>query len=570
MVALNGVLSAAIQRAPTVATSRNAASMVDAQTTGIEAIFDKLYQSIEHHASSLELTVLFDHTVFVMYPRTVANYFYTYRGATVGAPLWASHSRYAVIDLKAIGTQYGSRDSNEGSKMPVSFPSVPWALFHMRPEDKTNYRDSPSIPLVEAKLAVSIVSAVEHLVLPDLLHESKFGNEQLLLIPIFVCRNHNQPFRPNALYDGEAYDFDVAQVVKEIQAIQIPGSTVRVVFKTHTMNDKDDVRNALRESIELQVKHTSVNIHGSSAIIGASTTTMQLQTTEVVNGKVLMDELDKLTSNFTNTLVRDMGESGKEIRAALFGGINRGVLERASPVRIFPIYVLSLRGMAPDLLFDDSSVFFSDTRGAAVLQSNYTSITLPLFGNDDSTLVTVDPSDPTRAIIDALLRGVGNIAPPHLKWSTTHNRTEVDYLWSVGCNTNGGFSGAREVSQMVLDNVRRASALTMVDNLFVTAKRVLRMLGKFEDNHVQSQKRTLSGATPNLLSVDLNGPSVALRATANVKLELKRARDILMRVSELLTSTNNDALFGVIAQLPRMAQQLNDHGKNLAETHMSL
>ncbi len=191
-----------------------------------------------------------------------------------------------------------------------------------------------------------------------------------------------------------------------------------------------------------------------------------------------------------------------------------------APVRIFPVFVYSLRGHPTPLLFEDGQAFFAGPGGAAVLSSNHTTMHLPLFGDSPDRPISCNPSDPTRAIVDALLRGLGNVAPPHLRWSTARNRTEADHCWSTGCTTHGFFARARHIPRLALDNVRRSWAIAMIDQLLQAAQRVLQALARFEAKNVHL--RPVNVSETDSLAAALNSHSIAVRASAMVKMDLKK------------------------------------------------
>lgn len=243
---------------------------VDAKLCGLETLFAGLYAVVEGQQQQQKL----DHTIFVMHASghsdTRPPYTYVYNGGSVGAPVWCSSHRFAVIDMGAIGVQLGSLDAAEGARMPASFPSARATLLGLSADERIAYRDTSRVPLLDAKLAATVVSAVQHLVLPDVLFEGapQKDAQQLVLIPVMVFRNHNKPFRPDDRYEGEAYDFDVARVVREIHGLQLPGAQVRVVFKVHTMGGahQSHVEAALQQALEMRVRHRLLE----DEVVGAS------------------------------------------------------------------------------------------------------------------------------------------------------------------------------------------------------------------------------------------------------------------------------------------------------------
>ncbi len=209
--------------------------------------------------------------------------------------------------------------------MPSSFPTVRSAFAAMTAEEKTAYRETRRSPWVDAKLALTVASAVEHLMLPDLLHErpAAASEAQLTLVPVFVLRNHEQPFRPLDKHEGFAYDFDVAHVVKEIQGLQVPGTAFRVVFQRLSLLEagRQGLHSALKHATEVQVQH--VRAAADVVLGGGSRHYDRSVKSYVVNGRVLLDQLQHMVQPLTKALVDEMpGEAAaSELRAALFGGL---------------------------------------------------------------------------------------------------------------------------------------------------------------------------------------------------------------------------------------------------------
>lgn len=331
---------------------------------------------------------------------------------------------------------------------------------------------------------------------------------------------------------------------------------MRVLFEQHDLSHQSFayIAAALRESTQMRVEHG----------LSSSSQYEMTSLSEVVDGRALMESLHKHSSDLTRQLVKDMGGSqGQDLRGILLGGetpSSSAPLRRPPPVRIFPVYVFSLRGGTPGLAFDDDAPFYADARGAIVLQSNHESVEVSHVFGDGGDGITSNPSDVARPILDSLVRGLGNVAPPHLRWSTRHNRTQTNWMWSTGCNTNGYFARSKVISTLVQDNVRHASVLAMIDLALESAQQVLQDVLAFEKRHVHSRVgggAVVVAADEASLVADLNSGAIAIRASATVKMNLKRLEKTLTEVAELFgAGGGRDDLFDVVAQLPGLSQSL--------------
>lgn len=183
-------------------------TVVNVQQSGIETLFDKLFMEILTGPRG----VAWDHTVFVLLSSAAvvrAPYAYSYEGG-VASPVWSSHLRYAVVDLGAQGTQYGSRRVSEGAMMPSSFPTWRAALAQMSLKDKVERGGGQKEGRVvgfEAKLISTVGSAVQHLILPDLLREPLHNYQPLILVPILSFHN----------YVTDKYEFNVTHVSNQVK-----------------------------------------------------------------------------------------------------------------------------------------------------------------------------------------------------------------------------------------------------------------------------------------------------------------------------------------------------------------
>jgi hypothetical protein len=140
-----------------------------------------------------------------------AGYVYRYRyNGGASSQVWLSHGRYAVIDISAGPCSYGRRESEEGS---VGYRTVPRLQHLLLPRRRSPVVDPSVVKGVFCgQISGLIVSAVEHIIAPDVRFET-VDVTQRLLVSIIVLRNHLQY---NPLVAGSNFSIDMESIVDQV------------------------------------------------------------------------------------------------------------------------------------------------------------------------------------------------------------------------------------------------------------------------------------------------------------------------------------------------------------------
>ncbi len=185
-----------------------------------------MHQINTEQATGLEREKKFHHTVFILHPnldrmaKYVAEgpdrklladalssknrrltYSYSNNDSPVHSPVFAGRAgRFVVIDTNALPSVFGPLEAPEGAVAYRMFPFAP--------------RDSKDALL--GKLSNAILSASTHVFFPDV-KSDVVSTSKLVLVPVFVFRNHKLSFHPHMLFQGASYDLDVKILIENIK-----------------------------------------------------------------------------------------------------------------------------------------------------------------------------------------------------------------------------------------------------------------------------------------------------------------------------------------------------------------
>ncbi len=551
--------------------------MLDVDEIGLDAVLQKIADAITaqmSHAYSryndydyYNAGGLLKHTVFVIRPdldrmsktaaegpdkqlfqtalRRPKKVSYTYRnnGSPVGSAMFAGRKgRYVVIDTSAVPGVFGPIEAPEGAVLPHSTPS--------------SYRDVSEALL--GKLSNSILSAVNRVFFPDVMSET-IKPARYLLVPVFVFRNHKLSFHPHLVHEGVNYDIDVDEIVKKMQPLQLLHMETKVVFGSHSLFDYVHVAAALSRATQVVNDH-KLRLSGHDFVHSKRLNPLNLSddgngVRSFVNGPVLLTQLLESADDLTeNLLSLSTQEKDKDLLSLFFGPNYKA---RSSHLRLFPVFIFSLTGRkADDLFFESHDNFYADGRGAVVLQSNWTRVPLPFFrGLPDRHPVEMDASVVTGAVLEAMVQGIGNVSPPHLKWSALHNRSVVNYAWSAGSTFAGPFSsgnGKQVFSENVRENAIRSTMVATVHATMKKMQHVLHLVVEFEkQHHMQKDLHDLAA--------DIASGEAGRMATAQIKVNLQQAYDQLWKVSQIfneLSPEEHKDLFELASDMPARVEAI--------------
>jgi hypothetical protein len=129
------------------------------------------------------------------------TYTYSNNGCLVHSPVFAGRAgRFVVIDTNAIPSVFGPLEASEGAVATRMYPYAP--------------RDSKEALL--GKLSNAIVSASNRIFFPDVKSDQP-NPSKLVIVPMFVFRNHKLSFHPHLVNEGASYDLDIKTLVKNIK-----------------------------------------------------------------------------------------------------------------------------------------------------------------------------------------------------------------------------------------------------------------------------------------------------------------------------------------------------------------
>jgi hypothetical protein len=172
-----------------------------------------------------------------------AGYVYRYRyNGGASSQVWLSHGRYAVIDISAGPCSYGRRESEEGS---VGYRTVPRLQHLLLPRRRSPVVDPSVVKGVFCgQISGLIVSAVEHIIAPDVRFET-VDVTQRLLVSIIVLRNHLQY---NPLIPGSNFSIDMESIIDQVKKMLQPGQKVVVVGGIHNLHEHERLAMAVAKA----------------------------------------------------------------------------------------------------------------------------------------------------------------------------------------------------------------------------------------------------------------------------------------------------------------------------------
>lgn len=146
-------------------------------------------------------------------------YRYTY-GSASGFDSFVSSKRFAVVDLAAGPSSFGSTQQGAGAVIGASIPRRHFTTWQPQPGEATGPSRLRGRSLrFQAQLAAIVHSAVAHVFVPDVQFDELDFSEKVL-VPIIVFQDHRM-FDP--LAPGHAFSVDVEKIRTEVQRMALPG-----------------------------------------------------------------------------------------------------------------------------------------------------------------------------------------------------------------------------------------------------------------------------------------------------------------------------------------------------------
>ena len=509
-----------------------AAGQYEVRVADIEAHLDRIHASFFADADSARAA----YTVLVLNPnradvrdlisagrRPEPDYSYRYvdeRGSGGGAvptQMWIARGRYLVLDLSAGPCAHGMTGSAEGG---VSIGRVP--TVHPGVAGGEAAEERASVPAAEAayeaeaahflaRLATLLLSAVRHVIAPDLrtCNVPDFGGQ--LTVPLIVLRNHKL-FDP--LVPGHAHSIDLAALSDEASRLLAPSQHLHLVASTHELHAHPQISVALSraqqadtvhddaapvarpyldsEALAHHLRHSvdwlAAGLLDASAAhhLAAHHAAAHQELSEHARRRAQESHLHlHAWSSEGGTPRRHVGESrrskmvggaavasadgaavggGGAAAAAAAAAAVEGQAEGQSPPpsprnRVLPVFVFSLLGRHEGLLLDQVSLVHSSSEAVIALQTNASALPVPFHAGGRQ--IGISTLDPTAHILAGLASSVGALIAPFEAFGPNGSPT-LDFSWAVGHHPFGPFAQTAALPALMVDSARRHAILSML------------------------------------------------------------------------------------------------------------
>lgn len=475
----------------------------------------------------------------------------------VFSPLWVSKFRFIVIDLAAEGAMYAPLDASEGAVTPAVFPKA---------------SEPPAAVL--GKLTNIVTEAIERVFLPDVTFCS-VSPAKLLLAPLVDFRNHDS-------LGGIAAQ--LKEVVAKMHAVVMPKTIVKAVTAAHRLEHHSHVATALARA----TRHVNaVNLEALG----------QQQQQDVFHPHTVPSLFVDAGRLIVDMPVRDLArqlleevkdnEEARNLKESFFGEASANM-----DLRIYPVYIFTLVGRSRHECFlENYERSFASENGVVVLRCEHDGVAVRFFNETSRWLLKQNLTQAVGGVLSGLLRGLGNVAPSHLKWSEAHNRTVVNYLFSASNAFGSPFCdvSAVEIPQWLRWSAIRANVIAWLDHSLKLARSAMNDIAAFEDRHLPTPKAHMAVVGSHLAFSMARGAEEtnqdvlqrqlkaggAVAAAAKCKIEIKQLQNLILQVSQALRTPSHSAselAAELGSELPRLANKMRgkvEHILKVAEAELT-
>jgi hypothetical protein len=392
-----------------------------------------------------------------------------------------SEGRYVVVDLSAGPVVYGPSDVGEGAVSAASLPRLEKFHNKLKQADQAKLYQRYTVSdfaEIEAHLATTVVSAIQHVFIPDILFPAVQADK--VLVPIIVLRNHVE-FNP--WHKGHPYSIDIDTIRAEVAKLALPNQEISVVTDMHGLHEHKHI------SLALAKAHKTDTLHELNAL-GRWTTREK----PYIDGRALLQQMkdaqDIITSGFLQSAEERVHLSAFFSRGQSTGPeVSVPNSKSAGPARplgtrILPVYVFSLLLPAhlQNALLDRNFLYTASAEGVIVLQTNSTEVPVPFFAQDSP--VHVHPNDPTRPVIAGIATALGALNTPLQRYSPLHSRVLQSHMWANGYHPFGPYTTTTGVSRVLVDMVARNAVLSRLDQALKKIHKGIAQVDRFAKRYL--------------------------------------------------------------------------------------
>jgi len=367
-------------------------------------------------------------TVYILNPKIPVDskgreipYHYVKKGHHCGTSLWAGQERYTWVDISSTSQQYGPSTMGPGVVTPYSIPR----LAHYTKKNAVLVHELAShlVTLVRRTCQQLVTPSLQHFPVP---YESK------TIIRLVLIRDSLSLSGRKTQGKG-GFDFDVVKA--QLARLQLVGQSIS--FK---QTDIDFIRCPVCAT----AFYASRKVH-TSTIDGSGVT--------VPNAYLSSESLHEWLGRVRGSIPLD--DDGDEE-----DGVTR-VVSREIPIYLFD---LSLPEHAMQIDRNKQAVGFSDT--VVAVQSSRGEASSGRTRLDQScgrTPLEYSSKYATRPILAAVLQGGWGVAATHESWDQASNKTQIEWLWSVGPTVFGYFSDDTTLPFSIRDAAKRSVLYSVVN-----------------------------------------------------------------------------------------------------------
>lgn len=335
---------------------------------------------------------------------------------------WTGNGRYMWIDLAAGPVEYGPALSGEGL-LPRGDAHPLAALHRGRQGQKAFIAD----------LASLVWSATQMLLAPSLRVPVHFETE-LEVHFIHILGFEQEP-------DPKGLDWDMIE-------------------KTFSQESKNGL---LLQRQHLKFRRHVIRMSSCSVCVAAVSRSLRSYTS-----RFHFENYTLIVSEYLDS--KQLHGALRHARHDLF---TKAGVAHSSSSRVIPVYIFDLD--------QDRQLLLDRYHQAMAFRDMVVAVRTRLSqGTSDYTCngrhVVTQTRQLERPIVGAILQSLWGVTPTHLRWSTQHNSTIVDYTWGVGQTPFGPFSDMLSLSFVQRDAAPRNTLFTALNVSVSSALDVLQSL----------------------------------------------------------------------------------------------
>lgn len=351
-------------------------------------------------------------------------YQYRMQGAVSASDSFLGPGRYAVVDLSAGPSEFGSMAAGGGAVIAQTLPRswFDWSTPLGPNSAGRSWR-------FQAQIIDVVRSAVANVFVPDLAIDQADYSEEVL-VALIVLRDHRN-FDP--LEPGHAFSLDVATIEEQVMLLALPEQPVHFVAGLHNLQEHERVAIAVARASRADTSHT----HREGRV--------QSSYSHYIDSKVLLSELAACSDYLAAGLMAGHPERHNffpEDKADDKSKRKRGITHQGR--RVLPVYVLSLQQPSEALLIDGSGLYAASKEAVVVLQHGDV-VAAPFFSARERLFVSA--TAPTSSVIAGVVTALASVAPPSQRYSQKHGAVQTDFLWAHGYSPYAPFASSSQLSQ---------------------------------------------------------------------------------------------------------------------------